>query len=391
MPSIGAVRETLAALADLRPALERRASLADRIEKMENDRAAFVAELEAIARELGLASAGVATLDLAQQIDQRVRASAAAEDRRAGKQRELDDARARQRTLAEDMAIHERLKAERTGVFGVATLAEVSAKLQSIAMRSDLQKQFDEAARDIMTTLGLPTIDEAERRLDGLDRAMLEAEVAELTPRSADLDQRTRDLFSEHSKAADSVEAVGGDDAVARIEEQRRTTQLDIEDKAVRYLRLRLGSAAAEHALRAYREQHRSSMMARASEAFRTISRGAYTGLTTQPDKDGDMLIAVGADGRSKMALELSRGARFQLYLALRVAGYHEFARARPSVPFVADDIMESFDDFRAEEAFRLFADMAGVGQVIYLTHHRHLAEIAGRVCPTARLHTLGN
>ena len=98
---------------------------------------------------------------------------------------------------------------------------------------------------------------------------------------------------------------------------------------------------------------------------------------------------AVGADGRSKMAMELSRGARFQLYLALRVAGYHEFARSRPSVPFVADDIMESFDDFRAEEAFRLFADMAGVGQVIYLTHHRHLAEIALRVCPTARLHQM--
>ena len=89
------------------------------------------------------------------------------------------------------------------------------------------------------------------------------------------------------------------------------------------------------------------------------------------------------------MALELSKGTRFQLYLALRVAGYHEFARARPPVPFIADDIMETFDDFRAEEAFRLFADMAEVGQVIYLTHHRHLAEIAGRVCPTARLHTL--
>ena len=74
MPSIGAVREILAALADLRPALERRASLADRIEKMENDRTDFAAELEAIARELGVASAGLATLDLAHEIDQRVRA-----------------------------------------------------------------------------------------------------------------------------------------------------------------------------------------------------------------------------------------------------------------------------------------------------------------------------
>ena len=187
----------------------------------------------------------------------------------------------------------------------------------------------------------------------------------------------------------DSVEAVGGDDAVARIEEQRRTTQLDIEEKALRYLRLRLGSAAAEHALRAYREQHRSSMMARASEAFRTISRGTYTSLTTQPDKDGDMLIAVGADGRSKTGARIVERRSLP---ALSGASCRRLPRIRPRTPvgsFVADDIMELFDDFRAEEAFRLFADMAGVGQVIYLTHHRHLAEIAGRVCPTARLHTL--
>ena len=187
----------------------------------------------------------------------------------------------------------------------------------------------------------MATIDEAEQRLEGVDSATLEAELADLEPRFVDLDQRSRDLFSEHSKAVDSVDAVGGDDAVARIEEQRRTTQLDIEEKALRYLRLRLGSAAAEHALRAYREQHRSSMMARASEAFRTISRGTYTSLTTQPDKEGDMLIAVGADGRSKMALELSRGARFQLYLALRVAGSASLPAHAQSVPFIADDIIE--------------------------------------------------
>ena len=50
---------------------------------------------------------------------------------------------------------------------------------------------------------------------------------------------------------------------------------------------------------------------------------------------------------------------------------------------------METFDDFRAEEALKLFADMGRVGQVIYLTHHGRLAEIARKVCPEARLHEL--
>ena len=196
-------------------------------------------------------------------------------------------------------------------------------------------------------------------------------------------------MFSVHSKALDRVEAVGGDGAVAKIEEEKRTLLLDIEDRALRYLRLKLGAAAAEQALRAYRDRHRSSMMARASEAFATISRGAYTGLAAQPEKDGEILIALAAGGGSKEAAELSKGTRFQLYLALRVAGYYEFVASRQPVPFIADDIMETFDDFRAEEAFRLFGEMAQVGQVIYLTHHPHLCEIARRVCPGATVHEL--
>ena len=50
-----------------------------------------------------------------------------------------------------------------------------------------------------------------------------------------------------------------------------------------------------------------------------------------------------------------------------------------------------SVDDFRAEEALRLFGEMSKVGQVIYLTHHQHLCDIAQRVCPGARIHELPN
>jgi len=142
--------------------------------------------------------------------------------------------------------------------------------------------------------------------------------------------------------------------------------------------------------LRAYRDQHRSAMMTQASDAFRMISRGAYRGLGTQPDKERDSLVALGADGSSKLASALSKGTRFQLYLALRAAGYHEFAKLRPPVPFIADDIMETFDDFRAEETLRVFEAMARLGQVIYLTHHDHLRALAERMIPGVRVHSLG-
>ncbi|QCI64232.1 ATP-binding protein [Phreatobacter stygius] len=390
IPGVATVRECLVELAALEPVLDKRSGLADRIQKMEHDQAAFADEVAALAGELGMDDRSRPSLDLAHDVAHRVEAARAAEATRATRMTSLDDLRERQRDVVDRIAVNARRKIEMTGYFDVTSLIEVGERLRSAEKKADLQRREIDEARALRDAIGETAEHDAEALLEGLDRPALETELGELTARFEDLDRRARELFTAHSKAVDRVEAVGGDDAVARLEERRRTGLLEIEDKALRHFRLRVGIVAAEQALRSYRDRHRSSMMKRASEAFRTISRGAYTGLATQPEKDGEILLGVGADGSSKIASDMSKGTRFQLYLALRVAGYHEFARLRPAVPFVADDIMETFDDFRAEEAFRVFSDMAEVGQVIYLTHHRHLLDIAQRVCPGVRVHELG-
>jgi uncharacterized protein YhaN len=383
------VREILSAVGDLGSFIEKKSGLADRVTKMERDQCDFTAEVVRLADELSIPAQQSAPLDLAVAIEHRIREAESARDRRLEKEQAVQAARAKQRELSDAAAIHERRKAELLQFFGVPSLSDIGAALWQLEQRATLRDEADSAAADIINAVGSPTLDEAEKSLEYTDRAALEMEAAELKGRFEDQDQRSRELFTEHSKAADAVNAIGDDDAVARIEERRRTVSLEIEEKAVRYLKLRIGVAAAEQALRIYRDRHRSSMMAQASEAFHTISRGNYRSLATQPDKDADMLVAVSADGGSKIASALSKGTRFQLYLALRVAGYHEFASSHRPVPFLADDIMETFDDFRAEEAFRLLAGMSKVGQVVYFTHHQHLCDIARTVCPSVTIHEL--
>jgi uncharacterized protein YhaN len=276
-----------------------------------------------------------------------------------------------------------------TDFFGVTAIADVEEKLRAVARRADLRRQAEEAEHEILDALRATSIGAAEALLDEADHAALDAELAELQARFEDHDKRVRELFAEYCKAEDSLAAIGGDAAVAQLEEQRTTVLLEIEDGAHTFLKLRAGIAAAERALRAYRQQHRSAMMARASEVFRAISENAYTGLASQPEQDREVLVALPAEGGSKIATELSKGTRFQLYLALRVAGYHEFVAHREPVPFIADDILETFDNPRSAATFRVFAGMGQVGQVIYLTHHQHLCDIATNACPGVRVHTL--
>ena len=388
-PPLAAVREILPALADLRAALDRRAGLLDRIAKMQQDQSLFAQEAAAAGAHLGFEPDAQPPLELHRAVAHAVDAATAAQSAQDARRRHVDELIARRRHLQQEIARHAQHCRMMTDFFGVATLADVASKLRDAEKKAELQTLAAEAEQDILAALRVSTMDQAEEKLAGVDPASLEADLAAQRARIEDADKRSHDVFSERSKALDRLAAVGGDGQSARIDEQRKTILLEIEEGARQYLKLRVGVIAAEHALRAYRRQHRSSMMASASEAFRMISRDAYGGLASQPKRDGEELVALGADGSSKLASTLSKGTRFQLYLALRVAGYNEFARMRDTVPFIADDIMETFDDFRAEEALRVFAAMALTGQVIYLTHHRHLCEIARRICPAVQIHNL--
>lgn len=388
-PEPAAVAAILKDVAELGPIVQSRAVLVVRIADMQADQARFTREMEAIAGELSMKINARATFELVRDVEVRVRTAQAAQTENERLDKALRAGRERGGEIAERLAAHDRRRVEMTGFLAVGTLAEVGEKLRDIETRTDLRQRAEEEKRELLATLRVHSIEQAEHDLAGADRDALELELSILKTRFENLDTRTLDLFATSKAAADRIEAVAGDDAAARVEERRRTTLLDIEDKTIANVRLRIGIAAAEQALRAYRDRHRSSMLRQASEAFRMISRGAYRGLGTRPEKDGEILIAVGADSGAKVASDLSKGTRFQLYLALRAAGYHEYARQRSPVPFIADDIMETFDDFRAEEAFRLFGDMARVGQVIYLTHHQHLCAIARQLLPGVRVHSL--
>lgn len=386
-PTLDRARTALAVLSELGPLLIKRVDHGRRISGMQRDQRKFADETTGMATALGLAVEDV--LAASKAVAERVDTAGKAQARHLEKTAELATAQAKIQEHTTEKAILEQAKTRMTGVFGVASLAEVSVKLESLRQREDLARQSAETAAEIIEAVGVASVEEAEAMLGALDRAVLEAALIGLEARFKDEDQSCSKLFSERDNAAAAVERIGGDAAVAALEERRRTVLVEIEEGARDYLRLRMGTAATEQALRIYRDRHRSSMMQRASDAFRLVSRGAYVRLEPQRRKDSEVLVAIPAAGGSKDADQLSKGTRFQLYLALRVAGYHEFARTRSAVPFISDDIMETFDDFRAEEAFRLFGEMAEIGQVIYFTHHRHLCEIARQVCPEVRIHSL--
>jgi uncharacterized protein YhaN len=389
--SVGAVRDLLDVVATLPEALREQGDLTHRIQSMETNQASFTETVTRLYAALGETFDGDSPSIAAKQLVKRLDDARKIEATRLERDQSLKSLATQRTTLENEITLHSARKTEMADFFRVETLIEVRQQLERCAKRDKLAEQQKKLEQQIFSEMQVQSLEAAIEKISDTDLGELQQEQAELVTRLEDLDGRSKNLFADKARASDRLSAIGGDDAVARLEANRRTLLVEVEDLALRYLRLRSGSLIAEHGIRAYRDKHRSAMMTRASEAFNLITRGEYTGLATRPDKDREVLIALSKSGASKVAVELSKGTQFQLYLALRLAGYEEFAMTRPSVPFIADDIMETFDEPRSEEVFRLFGKMAQVGQVIYLTHHRHLCDLATRTFPFAKIHEISS
>lgn len=378
----------LAVLQNLDKLMQKKAELDHRVAGMRRDQAAFTENVVGVAAALGEERAGD-VLTLFSAVRDRVAAALQKEERRLALQGNIE----RMEESLDSLRAEERLQgANRQRVldfFGCGTLDEAAACLEATREEQRLRQRCSEMESDLAARLGVASAAEAEALLAELDDRELGLELARLEEAIEAADRDVSELHADVRTRERALAAVEGGDRVAELEQRRRTLLLDIESKAIGYLRLRAGVIAAEQALRLFRERHRSAMMQRASRTFMHISGGEYSGLSTQADKGQEFLIANTAAGGSKLARDLSKGTRFQLYLALRIAGYHEVAATRETLPFIADDIMETFDDGRAGRAFELMAEMADVGQVIYLTHHEHLCDIARSACPGVTIHRL--
>jgi hypothetical protein len=112
MPAPDEVREILALLTELGPALKQRASLGDRIAKMERDQADYENAVTALASEAGLDATGMSATHLAHRLAERYAAADAAHKQHQALTTRREETLEQQRAHAETMAAHRKLKAE---------------------------------------------------------------------------------------------------------------------------------------------------------------------------------------------------------------------------------------------------------------------------------------
>jgi uncharacterized protein YhaN len=167
-----------------------------------------------------------------------------------------------------------------------------------------------------------------------------------------------------------------GKDA-AGLAQDARQALAEAQAAAERYARLHLARTLLKAGIERLRQDQQGPMLRRATAHFALLTGGRYRRLVTDEEQDPPVLRALREDGTACPMDQLSEGARDQLYLALRVAALEIGAEAAEPLPFVADDLLASFDETRARAALELLAGLGTRVQVILFTHHAHVAELA--------------
>lgn len=355
----------------------------------------------ALDRRLGALQAALDTFDMraaplraALSLDENssVDAVLAAARRRAEAARETERAIARARqdeeALQTEIADQSRLGAEAETALAnlfkgqaVAPGDDPVAAIRHLQERDALRvKRHDLATRHAALAEGWApdALAHEERDEDPMRTAALRDALAEAeTARDDALVRR-----GEARKALETAQgAAGGVDHA-----QDRAALLEtLRAEAYRAAETRIGLMAAAGAMRRLREERRGSMLDATQAAFVRMTGGEWQRLETRPVGAHERLVGL-RDGAAVGADAMSTGTRAQLYLALRVAGHADFVARNGPLPFVTDDVLETFDDTRARATLALMAEMGRRGQAIMFTHHRHLVALAQAEIPDLRV-----
>jgi len=121
-----------------------------------------------------------------------------------------------------------------------------------------------------------------------------------------------------------------------------------------------------------YERNRQPETLAEASGYLDQLTAGRYRRIWTP--LASDVLLVENRDGESLPVEVLSRGAREQLFLSVRLALVAMYARRGVLLPMVLDDVLVNCDAVRARRAAQVLCEFAAGGrQVLVFTCHEHI------------------
>lgn len=376
-------RALLDVLADLVNEQQNAAQLARRLHDMRQDMEAFRADAASASRRLAPGIADADAFEIVHTLRRRLTEQQRAAQQRDTLQTQLDESHGKLARLTDDLARCRLALRAALEAVGAETMETARQRVTLAAERTRAEAALRGAEREL------------REKGDGLDTAALRAEAAGTAP--DDVPAEIETAARERDAAVTALQDLAARIATGQADLDREASETGAEAAAAeqeaalaRIGRImdeaslqHLAASMLEAALAAVGNAGAPAVLRRIGALFATVTAGVYEGVSAEAADDGSAHLVArerGYPDEPKPIAHLSEGTRDQLFLALRIAAIEDHAQAAPSPPFVGDDILQTFDDDRALAAMRALVELSRTTQVILLSHHRHLLDVAARL-----------
>lgn len=265
---------------------------------------------------------------------------------------------------------------------GAADIDQLTRAIERSRAARALRASVAEAETSIISAGDGKSLEELLDALEEIDPDGLASSSLTLSSELASLNAEVDAAAAEHGdarRAFASLELEGDSAVDAASDADNARAELAVLSE--QYILKRAEAVTLRWAIEQYRERHQDPMLLRASDLFSTLTIGRYAMLKIDNDAGTPRLLGIRDDGRTVVDVgAMSEGTTDQLFLALRLAAVEQSVASGICLPFLADDLFVNFDDERSEAGFSVLAELAKTTQVLFFTHHPHLASIARSV-----------
>ncbi|WP_122050781.1 YhaN family protein [Asaia bogorensis] len=265
-----------------------------------------------------------------------------------------------------------------------ATASVDAAMIEKLRVRITHEKAR-QAALDEKTALerrialerDAPGLDQLQEQARTLTPDFVSLRLSELRSDYEAIERRREENLKRQGEIANDMrqieQAHNARDAALDIE----TCRTEMANAAEAWASARIQSMILSHVARLQRDENTNPLLKSAESIFAALTCGRYRRLTIAEDGKAPELAAMLEDEKLIRPGAMSEGTRDQLFLSLRLAALDQAQARGITLPFIADDLFITFDEARAEAGFRTLAAQSQRNQILFLTHHAHLADMA--------------
>ncbi|MFN8854943.1 MAG: AAA family ATPase [Planctomycetaceae bacterium] len=256
---------------------------------------------------------------------------------------------------------------------GAGDRGEFVALSRQAEQRHALRRELEQAESAVQQLR--QDLPEAQGLLARFETSFEQPHPGELSAVEAELARQERELATAQDELAEldlEFEAWSNDPTLAELRFDLQLVEQRLEQEVQSLAAEKLAGETLDTLCRDFERRTQPETLALASDYLARLTCGKYLRIWTPL---GERQLRVEDQlGHSSAVENLSRGAREQLYLALRLAVISRLSLAGIEMPLLLDDVFVNFDAPRTEAAIDLLQEVAQAGQqVIFVTCHDHV------------------